>query len=63
MSVILAKGKRLVKVHDLDCDAIRMLQQNIFRNSKCKKYINEREKMQFAIDSLFGREITFYYNS
>ena len=21
------KGKRLVKVHDLDCDAIRMLQQ------------------------------------
>ena len=58
----LAKGKRLVKVHDLDCDVIRMLQQNIFRNSK-KKYINAREKMQFAIDSLFGREITFYYNS
>ena len=26
-NLIIIKGKRLVKVHDLDCDAIRMLQQ------------------------------------
>ena len=56
-NLIIIKGERLVKVDDLDCDAIRMLQQIFSVNSECIKYISTRKKMQFAIDGIFGREI------
>ena len=61
-ALFLVKGKRLVKVNYLDCVAIRMLHQIFSEVLNALSISIQGEEMQFAMDSLFEIEITFYCN-
>ena len=61
-ALFLVKGKRLVKVNYLDCVAIRMLYQKFSEVLNALSISIQGEEMQFAMDSLFEIEITFYCN-